>query len=690
MIPEEELVGAQQQDPYFGPRMSDSDMVAEAIMSVPAASMPPGELSYNQTNALSKYDSTGSIEYFTADEIAAGQAEAKRRRQAEIDKRRQEEAAAESQRLSERTMRVTERAESERLREEALAKAAEARRQRILARRNIYAPTPPAGIQAPPGGPAGGPAAAATPPGPRIAPPPAATRGPTSAPSVSSVDQAPPMMPVRTLEGDFRKQNVGGQDFKVPLVELTATGAYVPNASALSVEDFTSAYTMQDARAVADMIRSGGDPRAQQEQSRIDAAARMIASNGRLTPEERKAANDELMRRQAALHHGFLQSQGAGMGVRAGLGDVNPAAPPMEQVFSLMQQLQKQYPNADPKMLYEMAVNIASSARTPARADGTVPYSVGLMGQAAAGEKAAQEAEVAKSQQRAVGEQVLKMQQQGWEFNDANEYMSAVASNDTKKAGEIYERRVLKEEIKQVRESMKPISAGEIDRNIQTEVLQRDAAYNTKVNRLILLQKAQAGDKKAQDELRLYQGTPEYDSAFGKGGELEKLDAEVRAALGAALNDPDNRRKAEERIREKAGTSKPTSIGDRRGQLAAMAKILEVRDRFPPGSWTENDLNENWDDLVAGVEQGLPDDVDARLIIWIGLGQSNFRGSKADADKARKAVRLLEPIAKKLGLVLPKVVETPETVASTTSAQSAPDTQAPRAPITSIPLSVEE
>jgi hypothetical protein len=683
MIPEEKLVGAQPQVPG---NTDISDPVAKAIMAVPAASMPPGELSLSQTDELAKTVIGGELrpDTYSADEIAAGQAEAKRRRQAEIDKRRQEEAAAESQRLSERTMRVTERAEAERIREEALAKAAEARRQRILARRNIYAPTPPAGSPLPPGGPSAGPTGPVPTPGPRIAPPPAATRGPISAPSVSSVDQAPPMVPVRTLEGDFRKQNIGGKDFKVPLVELTAIGTSVPNASALSVEDFTSAYTMQDARAVADMIRSGGDPRAQQEQSRIDAAARMIASNGRLTPEERKSATDELMRRQAALHHGFLQSQGAGMGVRAGLGDVNPAAPPMEQVYAMMDQLRKQYPNADPKMLYEMAVNIASSARTPARSDGTVPYSVGLMGQAAAGEKAAQEAEVAKSQNRAVGEQVLKMQQQGWDFNDANEYMSAVASNDTKNAARIYDRHKLRQEIAQVRESMKPVSNAEIDRNIQTEVLQRDAAYSTKVNRLLLLQRAQAGDKKAQEELNLYQGEPEWDKAFGKGGELEKLDADVRAALGAALNDPGNRRKAEERIREKAGTSMPSSLKERNGALLALSLALELKSRLSPGASID-------DDETARLKEILPEGINPHVISVLARGWKTVYFDDADpqrreqrAKEFREDLKAIKPFADVIGIEIP-----PVTTRDPNPEPSKPNPEAPRAPFTSLPLSVE-
>lgn len=652
MIPEEELTGAQPQNP----RSFEIGRIAAAITSAPAASMPAGELSSAQIDELDAYGY--GLEQFTGAELAAGQAEAKRLRQAKIDKRRQEEAARKSAEESERTMRVQERAANEQMREEALARAAEARRQRVLARRNIYAPTPPAGSQPPPAGSPtpGGPAA--TPPGPRQAPPPAAMRGPMTAPSPSSVATAPAMVPVRTLEGDLRKQNVGGKDVAVPLVELTDTGAFVPNASALTVEDFTSAYTVQDARSVADMIRTSGDPRAKQEQMRIDNDARRIAADGRLTPEERKAANDELIRRQAALHHGFLQSQGAGMGVRAGLGDVNPNAPAMEQVFSLMEQLQRRYPNADPKTLYEMAVSMAMESGSTARPNGTVPYSVGLMGQAAAGERAASEAETARQQKAAVAKQALELQSKGWDVSDASEYLTAAQGGDMATASKIFKRHELKQELSKFRESMRPIPDSEIDRNIQTEVLSRDAVYSTKAKRLVLLQQAQAGDEKAQKELGLYpEDTEKWSSTFGEGGEMSRLDSEVRKALSDAMSNQDNRRKAEERIREKSGFSKPKSINDRNGQLLAMAVILDLRNRIDQKS-SNAAVREEVNRLRQ--EDKELEGTSLWLLARIAQGWKVFyTNDQAELDEDNITLKALEPMASLLGIELPHGVINP-------------------------------
>jgi hypothetical protein len=449
----------------------------------------------------------------------------------------------------------------------------------------------PSGAAPSPGGAATAAPTAGGPPTTRTAPvtPPAVNpRPPVTAPSVSAVGQMPPGQTVRTLDGDFRRQNINGQDQAVPLVELTDSGAFVPNANALGIDDWKSAYTQRDSLAVADMIRQSQDPQAKREQQRIDAARRSIMASAKLTPDQRKAALDQLNSQQADLHYGFMQSQGVGSGVRAGFGDMSPTAPMNEQVFAIMDQLRKQYPNATESELFLAAQAMASESAQRTQMNGQVPSSVWRRKDLAANEREIEQWDKDKQESDRTMQLALDLQSKGMDHNDAVVAAHAIAQGDQKTAMMMFEKSKDRKALEAAKQRRAPVSDTEINKQIDSQVLGADAAYQAKLQRYMLLTRAQANDAKALEELGkagIFPNTPQWDKIFKpstdqKGNpvpsEYQQLDETLRKAVSTARYTGDNRKKAEAQIREARGEKPFFDMESPEAQMA-MIDIMRLR-----------------------------------------------------------------------------------------------------------------
>ena len=496
--------------------------------------------------------------------------------------RREQERQQRDREQERRTQVVEDRSEQQRRRQEALAMEArakdDARRARLglpprqdqfAGEAPVQTGAPQAPGQAPqaPGRPAGG--APTQPTGQRPPRAPQAANEPMTLPTVNDIGAAPPMRPVRTVNGDFRRQSINGSDIGVPLVELTANGypAYVPNAGALSADEFASTMTQRDATAIGDMVRSSGDRQAMEQQRGIDLKLQQIARDQTLTPQERQAAMEQARRQQSDLHYGFLQSQGVGQGVRAGFGDVNPQAPMMAQVQDLAMKLMQQYPEhaaqVGPEAFYEAARSMLEEGSQAAR-PGTTPMSAQLLGEMQRGQLSAQEARVAQQQDTQLAQRFM---QEGMEPRMAYEMAQAQRTGDVERVQGIAEQFAASRAYDEYQMMTAAPNQAEVEAFISREVLGRDSAYNRKAQRLQMLNSAFAGDKKAQDDLSLYPGSPEWDAAFGQEGELEKLDLEVRQTLARSLADPQNIEKAQRGVVEGRKGYMRFDPATRRGRL---------------------------------------------------------------------------------------------------------------------------
>lgn len=503
----------------------------------------------------------------------------KRQRSAEIRKEKAWREQIEQERIDALRQKRMEELEAKKQRNLKEAEVARSWNNKVRAKRGL----PPLGAPGAPGAPAGAPTQPGTPGMPPTpsraptAPTPPSPRGPIGAPSVSSVGQTPPMTPVRTLDGDFRRQVIGGRDNAVPLVELTNQGSFVPNPNALTFDEFASAYTVQDASSTADMIRLSSDPQAQREQQTIDQNRRSIMSSVRLDPAQKAQALQQLNSRQAQLHYGFLQAQGVGAGVRAGFGSISPNAPLMDQVYQRMGELEKAYPNSTAEQRYQLAMQMMSQAGSVGRADGSIPAEVRLMDELGRAEQAREQADIQKQQQEAMTRTVLDLQSKGMDPEDATAMANALASNDLAGAQTAMTKSSERKMLQAVIQAQAPISRTEIDKQIQTQVLGVDPVYSSKTQRYVLLAKAQGGDKKAQQDAMLYPDTEEWNKTFGEGGEFSKLNTELRKTLDSSLANESNRRKAEMQLREARGGPKLYSIQQPETQMAIISLAMGMQ-----------------------------------------------------------------------------------------------------------------
>ena len=419
-------------------------------------------------------------------------------------------------------------------------------------------------------------------PYPPVQPTPKNIRAPMAIPSADSVADAPPMQPVRTMDGDYRKQSINGANVSVPLVELTGSGQFIPNASSLNLAQFSSAYTPQDARAVADLIRSGSDTTAKQDQQRIDIGLRAIGAATNLSPAEKQQARDQLMQDQTAMHYGFMGAQGVGSGVRAGFGDANPTGVPMGDVYAIADDLRKKYPDAPAATLWTMAESMAANAGKKSAPDGSVPATI-------AAEDNLREDAIAKAADKQSKDMTMTLLQQGWDMQEAQTYVDAVQNNKLPEASAAIQRNKDLIEMKAFRAARRPPTQTEIEREIQTSVLGSDSQYNAKIRQLDLLNKAQAGDKKSAETLGLDFDDPEaMEKAFGEGGTRDTLDQDVRSRLGTAVADETNKKKATMRILESRGATPVTSFDSDEAKLLLVSALLSytkdaavIRSAFP-------------------------------------------------------------------------------------------------------------
>ena len=517
-----------------------------------------------------------------------------------------------------RRQTVLNRQEEKRARYESEAATARAWNNKIRARRGLpplpEPGTAPAGASTGVGGPQTPPMGSRAPAGPSVAPA-VSARAPVSAPSVSSVGQMPPMQTVRTLDGDFRRQSINGSDNAVPLVELTGQGRFVPNPNGLDLDQFTSAYTPQDALAVTEMIRQSGDPSAAQAQQRLDASRRAIMGSTRLTSQERADALSELNSRQTQLHYGFLQSQGIGSGVRAGFGDMSPQAPLMESVYQMMDTLRKRYPNATESQLYQLATQMAAQSGTRSQPTGTVPFDVQLSEQLSTQERGFEQQAQNEQQAKQVQQIALDMQNKGMEPQDATEFAKAVATGDTQSAQQIIVRSSENKMLRSVRDRWAPVTETDIETQIMSQVIGQDAEYQSKARRLITMANAMNGDKKAQDDLQIYPGSEEWEQTFGPDGSYKKMQDEVRKTVQTALTDEKNRRKATAQVREKRNAKQLFDVNDPETQMA----VVDLVNRY--GSTQEMEADKENIKSVLGISGPA-----YTLAMAISMGREGQRG----------------------------------------------------------------
>lgn len=565
-------------------------------------------------------------------ERTIGEAEAVRSRAKEIRTKEAESSLAEQQKRDDRLIKRMDELEALKQRHMKEAEVARAWNDKVRAKRGL----PPLGDSTAPGAPAGAAPQAGAPGMPPTssrapaAPARPSQRGPIGAPSVSSVGQTPPMTPVRTLDGDFRRQVISGKDNAVPLVELTDQGSFVPNPNALSFEEFSSAYTVQDASSTADMIRLSSDPQAKREQQIIDQNRRSIASSAKLDPDQKKQALQQLNDRQSQLHYGFLQAQGVGAGVRAGFGSISPNAPLMEQVYKVMGELEKQYPNSTAEQRYQLAMQMAQQAGSISRADGSIPAEVKLMDELGDQEKVRQQIDLQTQKDDARLKTVLDLQGRGWDPRDAELMANALAMGDHSGATEAMtisnERKMLQAFV----QAQAPISPSEIDNQIKTQVLGADAVYSANAQRYSLMAKARGGDKKAQEALGLYEETPEWDAAFKNGGSFDKLNGDIRLTLNNALSDEKNRKKAEAQLRETRGGQKLYDINQAETQMA----IVSIFHSAPADPWN-------------AIDKAFPDlDPTTKIAIsgFISAAKNNWKGITFERQESVDAFNRIAPI----------------------------------------------
>lgn len=512
--------------------------------------------------------------------------EQKRTRASEIKQKQAMAEAEDAARREENRQKRLDELESKRKRNEAEAALQRSWNDKIRARMGLPPLSGATGTGMPAGaaGTPGAPMAPQTAPRAPVAPPAVNPRPPMTAPSVSAVGQMPPMQTVRTLDGDYRRQTVNGTDNAVPLVELTDSGSFVPNANALGVDDWKAAYTQRDSLAVADMIRQSNDPMAKREQQRIDANRRAIMASAKLSPDQRKAALDQLNSQQGDLHYGFLQSQGVGSGVRAGFGDMSPQAPTMEMVYSLMDRLRSQYRNATETQLYQLALSMASEAGSRAQMNGQLPATVWQAQNLQDAELGMARQEEAVAESKRVQQVTLELQSKGMDPQEASAAAEALSRGDTKTAQDMFVKSSERKALSSAREKRAPISASEIDKQIQAQVLGADAAYQSQLQRYLQLTKAKS-DPKVQGELGLYPGTPEWVKAFEgdkdedgrtKPSEYQQLDESLRKALSDAMQSEKNREKATAQIREAKGSTPFYEFDSMESQMA-MIDIMRMR-----------------------------------------------------------------------------------------------------------------
>jgi len=385
------------------------------------------------------------------------------------------------------------------------------------------------------------------------------------------------MTPVNTLDGIVRRQSIDGQDIQVPLVELTSSGAYVPNASALSVEEFGKSYTAQDAQAVADMVRAGGDANAQREQAKIDNEMRLIAGDQNLTPEQRAEAMAQVRQKQVALHHGFLQSQGLGQGVRSGLGTGDPNVPMMEQVQSVMAELQKRYPNEPPEKLYDLALLMLREGRGRAIADGNIPASVQAESDMA--KRAKEEAEKPKRLSR---EEKVALSQKyiarGFSPEEVEVAIEALQFGETETLTQLDRMGIERTKLEQIR-AARSVSDADVRNHIIQSVLGEDSQYQALYRRFQDLQALKAEEQgnstKKQSEMGIFKGTEEWNKLFGQGGEFAQLNDQIRRQIAAATSDPDNVSKARNALLDKNKAPKFRNIRDENSQLLIVDAAMD-------------------------------------------------------------------------------------------------------------------
>jgi hypothetical protein len=648
-------------DPSFGQEMPTDQRVWDAVASV---EKQYGEYSTkNALDALNKAQVQGEQETlpgqknFDQDapygrdgkgrpyslppgrERTIEEADAVRSKAREIRKKQAEFDLAEKKKRDDRLIKRMEELEALKQRHMKEAEVARAWNDKVRAKRGL----PPLGDSTAPGAPAG--AAPQTgapgmpPPSSRAPAAPArpSQRGPIGAPSVSSVGQTPPMTPVRTLEGDFRRQVIGGKDNAVPLVELTDQGSFVPNPNALNFDEFSSAYTVQDASSTADMIRMSNDPQAKREQQTIDQNRRSIASNDKLDPDQKRQALQQLNERQSQLHYGFLQAQGVGAGVRAGFGSISPNAPLMDQVYKVMGELEKQYPNSTAEQRYQLAMQMAQQAGSISRADGSIPAEVKLMDELGQQEDVRQQIDLQTQKDEATIKTVLDLQARGWDPDDAEMMAFAIAHNDKNMATEAMTKSSERKMLQAFVQARAPISPSEIEKQIMTQVLGADAVYSANAQRYSLMARARGGDKKAQEALGLYEGTPEWDAAFGDGGSFDKLNKDIRSTINNAVNDEKNRKKAEAQLREARGGQKLYDINQPETQMAIVSVFQSVSESNGPE--INNAVDKAFPDLDASTKNA--------IVGYIHAAKNNWKGVTYERQENVDAFNRIVPIINK-------------------------------------------
>jgi hypothetical protein len=309
----------------------------------------------------------------------------------------------------------------------------------------------------------------------------------------------------------------------------------------------------------------------------------------------------------------------------------------MDQVYKVMGELEKKFPNSTAEQRYQLAMQMAQQAGSISRADGSIPAEVKLMDELGDQENFQQQRDSQKQKDDATLKTVLDLQGKGWDAEDAGMMASALAWGDQKMAMAAMTKSSERKMLQAFVQAQAPISPSEIEKQIMAQVLGADAVYSSNAQRYSLMARARSGDRKAQEALGLFEGTPDWDAAFKNGGSFDKLQNDIRLTINNAVNDEKNRKKAEAQLREARGGQKFYDINQPETQMAIVSVFQSVSEP-------------NWPKITNAVEKAFPDlDIATKNAIagYILAAKNKFEDLTFSNQENVDAFNRIEPIINK-------------------------------------------